>query len=134
MDDRFKRSLHRAGHSVTAPRSAVFDHLQKRGPTRPSHLFKQIKNVDRASLYRTIKLFKDLGLIHEVGSGSQANLELSEQFDQHHHHLTCLGCGRSTVTTDPGIEQRLTRIAHSAGFKPVSHQVEISGYCHKCQR
>jgi len=52
--------------------------------------------------------------------------------DAHHHHLICRFCGRTVEFEGPEIEQWTERVARQAGFRDVSHTVEIFGTCRDC--
>lgn len=89
--------------------------------------------IDRASIYRTVALFRKLGIIQDIVAGGRRMIELTDSFDSHHHHLSCLRCGKSRTVADHALESDLERIASCNGFQPVSHQIEISGICADCQ-
>lgn len=129
-----RQTLRAAGQSLTTPRLVVFDYLSGRGPVRPAALIAAcLPRADRASIYRTLDLFRRLGIIEDLVSGGHKAIELSEDFSPHHHHLTCTSCGRSLDITDKPIERRLENIAEAHGFLATSHQVEVSGLCASCR-
>ncbi len=135
MRDKFKRHLRDSGLKVTAPRTEVFEFLEKNDLTTISAVIGHCGGrADRASIYRTIGLFRELGIIHDVVAGGKRMIELSDRFASHHHHLSCLRCGKSEAVSDRVLESDLDRIAQKNGFRQVSHQIEISGICARCQR
>ena len=88
---------------------------------------------DRASLYRTIKLFETLGIVNRVPDGWKYKLELSDLFSVHHHHLSCLKCGLIIdIDDDQALEAQISQLAGRYQFAPSRHQLEIQGYCQKC--
>ncbi len=52
--------------------------------------------------------------------------------EAHHHHLICRFCGKTVEFEGPEIEQWAERVAGRAGFREVSHTVEIFGTCRDC--
>lgn len=131
----FEATLRSAGYSVTRPRQAVFMALQDDGALSMHELIAKVPDVDRASVYRCIELFENLGIVERVQSGWKYRLELSDTFHRHHHHATCLRCGRSfDVPADTRLEVRLYELADFLGFRLERHQLELQGYCSECQK
>lgn len=134
MREAFKKALKDAGHSITVPRIAVFDYLLGRGPVTINEVIDAtLLRADRASIYRALELFRELGIIQDVVIGGHRVIELSENFSSHHHHLTCINCGHTLDITDKAIEKRMNSLAEYFGFESVGHQVEISGLCANCR-
>lgn len=138
MDDRyakFQKSLKTYGYSVTKPRLAVFSAMLDREPLVVQQLIDTVgKDIDRASVYRTIKLFERISVIQRLVHGWKYKLELSDEFSSHHHHISCIRCGTlQTFEESTAISRELKRLAQSAGFNETSHQLEIRGICQKCQ-
>lgn len=97
-------------------------------------LVSRATGVDRASVYRTIELFERLGIVLRVNIGWKYKLELSEMFSDHHHHLSCIECGKVIAMNEGALEEVIERLSSEHGFKPVTHQVEVQGVCRKCGR
>ncbi|MHB8142222.1 MAG: Fur family transcriptional regulator [Thermoleophilia bacterium] len=134
MKVKFKQQLREAGLKVTGPRLEVFGFLQKHDLTTVSSVIRECAaGADRASVYRTLALFRKLGIIHDVVAGGKRMIELTDRFASHHHHLSCLECGRSETVSDQALESDLDRISKKNGFHQVSHQIDISGICARCQ-
>jgi len=133
--DLFQQTLRRHGYSQTAPRTLVFKLLQQDAPQSMHDLFKRgAGKLDRASLYRTIRVFEETGIAQRVNIGWKYKLELTDIFNHHHHHITCLGCGKlSAIHEDAEIEHLIRQIAAHHNITPTRHQLEIQGYCAACQ-
>lgn len=127
--------LKQHGYSLTNPRQTVFDALKSKPPQTMAELIAICQcQVDRASVYRTITLFERLGIVHRILIGWKYKLELSDTFQEHHHHLTCLKCGSLVpLAEDSNLEQILRDMADNHGFLTQSHQLEISGLCIDCR-
>lgn len=92
-------------------------------------------SIDRASVYRTITLFERLGVVQRLQIGWKYKLELSNAFQNHHHHMTCLQCGSVTpLPEDSILEAQLTRLAQQHNFDANDHQLEIRGRCSNCRQ
>lgn len=131
----FIAMLKQHGQSVTTGRLLVFQYLWHKPPIDIGGLYRQLEDkLDRASLYRTIKLFEQIGIIQKISIGWKYKIELTEVFSHHHHHLTCAKCAKIiAVIEDEAIEQQINQLATKHKVKLVSHQLEVQGICHKCQ-
>lgn len=121
---------------ITDARSLVFDLLWNSEPQTMNQLEKRAKgSIDRVSIYRTISLYEKLGLVQRIIVGWKYKLELSDVFTKHHHHISCLGCGRVvSIQEDKVIEKLINSFADKYDITAERHQFEIQGYCKLCQQ
>ena len=135
MHNLFLADLAASGHSKSAGRIAVFEYLQANGAVSPHALAEaMVGSLDRASLYRTLELFRTLGIIDELGYGRDRTIELSDRYAPHHHHLRCRNCGKVSNLDDSKLEKYLTFLARSNQFTLESHVIELIGLCAVCQK
>lgn len=127
--------LRKHGHSVTNARQAVFNALMDTGPISMALLTNKVRaHADRASVYRTVELFEQLGIINRLQIGWKYKLELSDLFSEHHHHATCIQCGTViSLEGDETLETGIHNLADRAGFTPKAHALEIRGFCSNCR-
>lgn len=132
---RFKQLLIANNRHVTKSRTTVFELLDQNQPQSIRDILKLSKgSVDRVSLYRNIDLFEKLGIVHRVYIGWKYKLELTDHFVAHHHHLSCLNCGKVIDIEDEGnISSFIHHVVTKYDFTPVRHQFEIEGYCKTCK-
>lgn len=122
------------GFSLTQSRILVFEHLLKHGPLTMLDLLIGLDGkLDRASVYRNVKLFEDLGMVQRLSNGFKYSLELSDRLINHHHHLVCIGCGAIADIHENKLEEHIADIAKNQGFLPKAHQIEVRGYCRRCR-
>lgn len=134
MNDDRKKQFKRYGHKLTRPRMLVLEYLQDHDPTTTSALILAVgSQANRASVYRSLSLFRRLGIVQDVVHAGQKMIELTDDFDIHHHHISCTSCGGSKVIEDKVIESALVRLAAKNGFALTQHQLSLSGVCHACQ-
>jgi Fur family ferric uptake transcriptional regulator len=132
---RFKALLKSHGHFMTKPRLRLFTILQEHSILTIPELIALLERHDQATVYRNIKLFEELGVINRLRLGWNSKLELSDMFQHHHHHLTCISCGKViALPEDELIEERIGTISRTNHFKAVDHQLEIRGLCTTCQK
>lgn len=122
------------GYSVTKSRKAVFAALLDREPQSIAELTKTIGNaIDRASIYRTLELFESLNIVERLPIGWKHKFELSDTFATHHHHATCIRCGKTVPFEESdAIKHELEKQAATIGFQETNHQLEIRGICNIC--
>lgn len=131
-----RKVLKDSGYSLTQARRTVCDLLWGREPQSMHELTIAAKGfVDRASLYRALELFEKLGLVRRVYIGWKFKVELSDVFTHHHHHISCLGCGKVVaIVEDAQVERLIEDISQRYGFTQPTHQLEVSGYCPMCTK
>ena len=129
-----KATLKDAHFSATRSRLMVFTNLASTGPKSVGDLAEDLqKDVDRATVYRTVELYERLGIVNRIWHGAKHLVELSEIFTPHHHHALCQQCGRTIDMASPELEAALTTLAKKHKFLALNHSVELTGYCPNCQ-
>lgn len=131
----FEGKLRESGYSITAARREVFKALERQEPMSMNELVKKVaSSIDRASVYRTVTLFEQLGIVQRLQIGWKYKLELTDVYSYHHHHISCTNCGVvAPLREDRTLEAAITSLATEYGFTPTSHQIEIQGLCRNCQ-
>lgn len=120
---------------LTKPRQQVFDVLQQSAvPLTISDIAKKCKNVDRASVYRTLVTFDQLHIVSAVAIGWKNYYELAEPFIPHHHHLYCIRCQNAEPIQTPELEQLVGYLSRKHQFTVVKHHFELEGICKNCQQ
>lgn len=133
-DAKIATILREHGLSLTKQRLIVFELLEGRDPVSMHELYELAQGgLDRASLYRTVSVFEQLGVVRRVHIGWKYKIELSDSFAGHHHHLTCLACYKVIPISEVELEAFIGSAAASHNFEPTEHQVEIQGYCEDCK-
>jgi Fur family ferric uptake transcriptional regulator len=91
------------------------------------------ERVSRASIYRTLPLLVDSGLLRDVPSPEKHSHYEHVFGHEHHDHILCTHCGRTIEFIDPDIEALQESICKRLGFFAVSHQLKITGLCEECR-
>ncbi len=83
-------------------------------------------SISLATVYRTVKLFEDAGIIerHDFRDGRSRYEELPAE---HHDHLIDVKSGDVIEFMSEEIEQLQKDIAHKLGYKLVDHRLELYG-------
>lgn len=125
------------GRRLTREREEIVRTINEtEGHFNPQTLYEQLKvkgsKVSRASVYRTIPILVEHGLIAEVEKTEKHAHYERVLGKGHHDHLICLACGRTTEIYSPTLEMLQEEICQREGFKGVRHTLEIMGYCKEC--
>lgn len=83
-------------------------------------------NISISTVYRTVKLFEDTGIIerHDFRDGRSRYETVP---DEHHDHLIDVKSGRVIEFQSEEIEALQERIAREHGFQLVDHRLELYG-------
>jgi Fur family ferric uptake transcriptional regulator len=83
-------------------------------------------NISIATVYRTVKLFEEAGILERVEFGDgRARYEDAER--EHHDHLIDMNTGQVIEFVDPEIEALQEKIAAKLGYKLKGHKLELYG-------
>ena len=86
-----------------------------------------------STVYRTLRRFKELGLIEEVHF-DEAHHHYEVKPLAEHHHLVCLGCGRIIEFHYPLSRYVKRNVPEARGFKVVETEIRMTGYCPRCRQ
>lgn len=93
----------------------------------------QDPNISLATVYRTLKVLKEAGIVEERILDPEGQKRHYELRDKSHYHFTCLGCGRVIEFESPLIEQASAELAERFHLDVVQTRVHMEGYCADCQ-
>lgn len=134
--EQLRTSLGNHGLSMTNPRKLVFEVLFNSGPMTMHELISACESyIDRASVYRTVLVFEKLSIIHRIQIAWKYRIELSDDYQRHHHHMHCTLCDKLiAMPEDPILEGRLLAMAMDMRFAVSDHSLEVRGVCAACQQ
>lgn len=88
--------------------------------------------VGKATLYRTLPLLVDCGVLKQVRFDvKQAYYEYAFEEDPH-DHMVCRRCGRITEFASDELLDLGRQIAKRHHFHVISHRLQLSGLCWEC--
>jgi Fe2+ or Zn2+ uptake regulation protein len=87
--------------------------------------------IDRATVYRTINLFHELGLVVSAEIGPNTVYEVADE--QPHHHLVCRDCGGVDVLDHHHFAILAHHLKAEHNFIAEIDHLTISGVCADCQ-
>ena len=131
-------SLAGAGRRLTAARRAVAQAIA----AQPGHFTaddvlvaarRRHAAVGRATVFRSLDLLTGLGLVERVDLPDGSHAYVACRPENHHHHLVCERCGRSTAVGELELSPILRRVERETGYALRSHRLELFGLCPACQ-
>jgi Fur family ferric uptake transcriptional regulator len=139
--DVLKEFLKQKGLRFTRERESILDEiLSHKGHFDLEQIYLGLRDkgsrVSRASVYRTVPLLLESGLLEEVqrtDKDKHAHYELTYG-SSHHDHMICTECGKVMEFRSPSIEKLQDSLCRSRGFKGTSHTLEIRGVCRECRK
>lgn len=125
--------LKKTGKRTTTQRTHIFNVLSCTPQSVQSitHKLKDINiSVDKATVYRTLECFVDLGLVNKTSFDNKTSVY--ERTSHHHHHVCCTQCGE---VEDIALNEQLlvSQAAKQTSFTITKHTLEFFGVCKKCR-
>lgn len=96
--------------------------------------FHSQKWVSKATIYRTLGLMVEAGMLVEQDFGEGYKTFEFIYIKSHHDHLICLECSKITEFESPEIERFQEKIAEKEGFLLKSHSLKLYGICDQCRK
>ncbi len=133
--------LRRAGYKITPPRRAILEAIEEGGEhLAPMDILDRAREsypkIGRATVYRTLDLLMQLGVIRPIYMGNEGGIHGPSYFIRAtggHHHMVCNRCSK-VIDFDRCVAEELTAdLAARYGFAAQSHLLEFYGLCAECQ-
>ncbi len=125
------------GQRVTNQRRLLLDLIRRvEGHLDADELYRLAKardpHVSLSTVYRSLRLFKELGLVEE-----RHFIEEHHHYEVkggiEHHHVVCHGCGKVMEFECPFVERMKKDASNKTGFHILGVEVSMEGYCDRCQ-
>jgi Fur family transcriptional regulator, ferric uptake regulator len=93
------------------------------------------KSVSRATVYRTLPLLTESGLVREMDLGKEHQYYDPNYAERpHHNHIICQDCGKIIEFESDRIERIESEISRGLGFSVESHRLEITARCDELRK
>jgi Fur family ferric uptake transcriptional regulator len=135
----FVDKLHESGLRITPQREiilAVMHDLEGHATVERIHSLVQEQSaaIDVSTVYRTLELLQNLGLVASVDlDDGQSRYELLGHHGMH-HHLYCRSCGRLIRVDHGELQSLLQDIEDRHGFQAEMEHFVIPGHCAACSQ
>ncbi len=125
------------GHPWTSQRRLLLELLRDaEGHIDAKELYRRASTKDEsispATVYRTLNLFKELGLVEEMMLGKlRCYYEIKQSTE--HQHLVCQGCGKVMEFQNPHLQKLTEAVQREHGFNVTKAELYLEGYCSGCE-
>jgi len=136
--DEILTKLRQRDFRITPQRIAILKaFLQSQDHPSVEQVYEEVKvnfpTTSLATVYKTVKLLKDVGEILEIGFAGGGN-----RYDGNrpypHPHLICTRCKKIVDPEVNLLDQMTIEVANATGYRIDSHQIEFFGVCPPCQK
>ncbi len=138
--EQFEQYLSSRGLRITSERLAIFDqvftydgHFQAEDLL--VHIRAQGYSVSRATIYRTLPLLVNSGLLTEIIDAQKNSYyeHVNALQEPNHSHLICLRCNKIIEFEIPEVDKLQKVICEAHNFKPMKNRNDVLGYCQDCR-
>ena len=127
-------ALENRGYRATAPRKAIAELLeQKHEGLTAGALSEELPSVGRATVYRTIKLFLEAGVVCKIPMMDGAHVYSLARVGYRHYHSVCVQCSVVGEFKAAPIDRWLRSIGADILGKIVGYHIELYVTCDYCR-
>jgi Fur family ferric uptake transcriptional regulator len=141
MDSLFllRQSIKTRGLRDTSQREGVLRFLSRaKGHLSQEDIYAGLRSlspsIGRATVFRTVKLLEELGLVSRVTFADGVPRYEYAHGRRHHDHMICVQCGDTLEFSSPAIERLQAQAARAQGFEVQWHRHEMFGRCARCAK
>ncbi len=131
----WQSALRAKGYRLTPQRELVLQAVERLGHATPDQVLVAVREQSRAvnisTVYRTLELLEELGLVRHAHITDRAPTYHSTATPDH-VHLVCRGCGAITEVEPELIEPMTSRLTQRYGFTTDVGHLTIFGTCSDC--
>ena len=131
-------ALRSVGARITPQRLVVLDVITSQGGHLPvDEVYQRAKEfypyMDIATVYRTLQLFKTLGVVTEVAMGDRRRFEHVDP-NGRHYHMVCRVCDEAFDLDPHYLEELRSTLQERFEFAADVEHLTITGACAACRR
>ncbi len=127
--------LRAKGQRLTPQRELVLAEVQRLGHTTPDAILAAVRlrsqAVNLSTVYRTLELLEDLGLVRHAHLTDRAPTYHSTT-SPIHAHLVCRGCGKVSELATADLAAFIETLHAAHGFTPDLGHLTVFGHCAAC--
>jgi Fur family ferric uptake transcriptional regulator len=136
--DKFREFLELKKLKVTGERMKIIEHVfERHNHFEADQLLQSMRDrgmrVSRPTVYRTLSLLVEAGLLRELRFGRRSAFEHSYGYPQH-EHLYCDQCGSVTEFMSEDLNRLQDEICLKNGFQADHRQFIVYGVCAACRQ
>ena len=120
------------GYRSTAARRAIVRAIEEmREGFTAEDVLKKLPAVGRATVFRTLKLFLETGILCRLNLIDGAPRYMLSRIE-HHHHTVCVKCGKVGEFRAATVERLMRIIGDDLSGEIVGHRIELYVICGQC--
>jgi Fur family transcriptional regulator, ferric uptake regulator len=137
-EEKFREFLEIRGEKLTEPRRVLVRHIfDSHKHFDADELILDLhgagRRVSRSTVYRTLRLLVEAGLLRELRLTNRTAYEHDYGYPSH-DHLHCTSCNAVVEFRNDEIRKLREAVSLEHGFRPVGHRFIITGLCPACSR
>ena len=126
------------GYRLTPQRVMILSAIEDRNDhISAEEIYAQVAarypQVNISTVYRTLELLKQLGLICEIDLG-EGRIRYHSEDKGHHHHLVCRKCGAIIDVGESVLFPLQAVLLQAFGFSAELKHIAIFGLCENCRQ
>jgi Fur family ferric uptake transcriptional regulator/Fur family peroxide stress response transcriptional regulator len=136
-EDNLRQAFRESGRRLTSQRRLILDVLKASDEhLEADAVLEQAQGRDPglslATVYRTLALLKQMGLVeeHRLGEGHSHYEAVQEE---PHYHFTCQRCGKVIEFDTPLVTEIKRRLCQQRGIQATRAHLHLTGYCRDCE-
>lgn len=138
MERDYAASVRSQGYRLTPQREIILDTLCELGGHVPvttlvEEVRKKAAAIDRATVYRTVTFFTELGIIAGTEMDGVTVVEIAPEHTAAHGHLVCRNCGAIVHVPGEFYSGLSRQLEEDYGFATELQRLTIEGLCAQCK-
>lgn len=130
--------LNELGYRMTPQRMMILSAVEKAdNHISAEEIYSQVRarypHVNVSTVYRTLDLLKELGLVTETDMGD-GRVRYHSIGKGHHHHLVCEQCGETIDIEETVLVPLWAEIEQKYDFKVNMKHLAFFGLCSRCRK
>jgi len=131
------KTIQMQGHFLTTQRRLLLELIRDAaGHLDAKELYQRARardeSIGSATVYRSLNLFKELGIVDEIRLGKlRCYYEIKQS--PGHQHLICQGCGKVIEFQNIYFNKLVKAVQREHGFKITKAELYLEGYCPNCK-
>jgi Fur family transcriptional regulator, ferric uptake regulator len=122
--------LRARGLRVTPQRELVLAAVRELGHATPEQISETVSGVDVTTVYRTLELLEELGLVRHAHLGHGAPSYRPAEDD--HIHVVCHTCGKVVDAAPTLVDELAAQLRTADGFVVDRSHFTVFGRCREC--
>jgi Fur family ferric uptake transcriptional regulator len=133
-----RQILNSSSQRVTAQRTLLLELLRRSGGHLDAdELYRRARKknsrISLSTVYRSLQLFKKLGLIEEHHFDEEHH-HYEVKSGEEHQHLLCVGCGKVVEFDYPAVNRLRKYIGAKYDFDINGVEIHLTGLCSDCRK